>query len=131
MRKITSYLVTFLMDNIFTIAALAQNVTISGNVRNSNTKENDTAVSVRIKGGSTGTFTDDKGNFTISTNSLPVTFVFSSIGYASQEVTVSTAGKSVAVEFVPSNTMGQEVVVSATRVPVRILESPVSIERIS
>ena len=31
MRKVTSYLVTFLLANVFAIAAFAQNVTISGN----------------------------------------------------------------------------------------------------
>ena len=34
------------------------------------------------------------------------------------------------VEFKPASTLGTEVVVSASRVPERILESPVSIERI-
>ena len=35
------------------------------------------------------------------------------------------------VEFKPSVALGQEVVVSATRVPQKIMESPVSIERVS
>jgi len=131
MRKVTSYLATILMANILTIAAYAQNITINGNVRNSNTKEATGAVSVMIKGGETGTFTDDKGNFKISVKSLPVTLLISSVGYELQEVSVSTAGKMVQVEFVPSNALGQEVVVAANRVPQRILESPVSIERVS
>ena len=131
MRKVTSYLATILMANILTIAAYAQNITINGNVRNSNTKEATGAVSVMIKGGETGTFTDDKGNFKISVKSLPVTLLITSVGYELQEVSVSSSGKMVQVEFVPSNALGQEVVVAANRVPQRILESPVSIERIS
>lgn len=131
MRKVTSYLATILMANILTIAAYAQNITINGNVRNSNTKEATGAVSIMIKGGETGTFTDDKGNFKISVKSLPVTLLISSVGYELQEVSVTSAGKLVQVEFVPSNALGQEVVVAANRVPQRILESPVSIERIS
>ena len=63
MRKIASYLVTFLLANAVTIAAFAQNVTVSGNVRNSSTKEGAGAVSITVKGGTAGTFTDDKGNF--------------------------------------------------------------------
>jgi len=124
-------LATILMANILTIAAYAQNITINGNVRNSNTKEATGAVSVMIKGGETGTFTDDKGNFKISVKSLPVTLLITSVGYELQEVSVSSSGKMVQVEFVPSNALGQEVVVAANRVPQRILESPVSIERIS
>lgn len=131
MRKVTSYLVTILLANILTIAAYAQNVTINGNVRNSITKEASGAVSVMVKGGETGTFTDDKGNFKITVKSLPVTLLVSSVGYDLQEVTVSSASKTVQVDFVPSNALGQEVVVAANRVPQRIMESPVSIERIS
>ena len=131
MRKVTSYLVLFLLANVFTIAAFAQNVTISGNVRNSSTKEGAGAVSVTIKGADNGTFTDDKGNFKLSVKSLPVTLLISSVGYELQEITVSKASDLVQVEFKTTSELGQAVVVSANRVPQRILESPVSIERVS
>ncbi|MEY2918560.1 MAG: hypothetical protein RIS73_2274, partial [Bacteroidota bacterium] len=130
MRKISSYLVTFLLANVFTIAAIAQNVTISGNVRNSSTKEGAGAVSITVKGASGGTFTDDKGNYKISVKSLPVTLLVSSVGYELQEITVNST-ELTQVEFKPSAALGQEVVVSATRVPQKIMESPVSIERVS
>lgn len=131
MRKVTSYLVTILLANIVNLAAYAQNVTISGNVRNSTTTEVVGAVSITVKGSATGTFTDDKGNFKLSVKSLPVTLLVSSIGYELQEVTVNSATEFAQVNFKPSNALGQEVVVSASRVPQRILESPVSIERVS
>ena len=131
MRKITSYLVTFLLANILTIAAFAQNVTIKGNVRNSSTKEGSGAVSVIVKGQDIGTFTDDKGNFKVSVKQLPVTLLISSVGYELQEVTVTNASAMTQVEFKPTNILGQEVVVSANRVPQKIMESPVSIERVS
>ena len=131
MRKVTSYLVLFLLANVLSIAAFAQNVTISGNVRNSTTKEGAGAVSVTIKGAENGTFTDDKGNFKISVKSLPVTLLISSVGYELQEVTVTKAASMIQVEFKTTSSLGQEVVVSASRVPQKIMESPVSIERIS
>ncbi len=131
MRKVTSYLVTFLLANIITIVAFAQNVTINGNVRNSSTKEGSGAVSVIVKGEDNGTFTDDKGNFRITVKKLPVTLLISSVGYELQEVTISNAAEMKQVEFVPTNLLGQEVVVAANRVPQKILESPVSIERVS
>ncbi|MEO7265053.1 MAG: TonB-dependent receptor [Ferruginibacter sp.] len=131
MRKCTSYLVTLMLGNLMALAAMAQNVTISGNVRNSLTQENTAAVSVTIKGSDLGTFTDDKGNFSITAKSLPVTLIFTSVGYEPQEVAVSSSSAKIDVAFVPSNALGQEVVVSASRVPERILESPVSIERVS
>lgn len=130
MRKIVSCLVTLLVANLITVAVFAQSVTVSGNVRNSATKEAAGAVSVTVKDGTAGTFTDDKGNFKITVKSLPVTLLISSVGYELQEVVVSNASP-VQVEFRPSAALGQEVVVSATRVPQKIMESPVSIERVS
>lgn len=131
MRKITSHLVAFLLANILSFAAFAQETTINGNVKNSNTKEASGAVSVTIKGTTTGTFTDDKGNFKLSVKNFPVTLVISSIGYELQEVTVTNASQPVNVLFKPSSSLGQEIVVSASRLPQRIMESPVSIERVS
>ncbi len=131
MRKVTSYLVAFLLANIITIGAFAQNVTINGNVRNSSSKDGSGAVSVIVKGEDNGTFTDDKGNFRLTVKKLPVTLLISSVGYELQEVTVSNATNLVQVEFKPTNILGQEVVVAANRVPQKILESPVSIERVS
>ncbi|MEJ7611291.1 MAG: TonB-dependent receptor [Ferruginibacter sp.] len=130
MRKITGYLVTFLLANVFTIAAFAQNVTISGNVKNNATGENAAAVSVIVKGSGEGTYTDDRGNYSITTK-LPATLMFSSVGFSSQEITVTNASAPVNVSFIPANTLGLEVVVAATRVATNILESPVSIERVS
>jgi outer membrane receptor protein involved in Fe transport len=115
---------------MLTIAAFAQSVTISGNVRNSNTKEGAGAVSVTVKGTNTGSFTDDKGNFKFNVKSLPVTLLISSVGYELQEITVTSTAFT-QIDFKPSSALGQEVVVSATRVPQKIMESPVSIERVS
>lgn len=131
MRKVTGYLVTFLLANIITIGAMAQNVTINGNVRNSVSKEGSGAVSILVKGQDVGTFTNDKGNFKITVKQLPVTLLISSVGYELQEITVTNASSTVQVEFKPTNILGQEVVVSANRVPQKIMESPVSIERVS
>ena len=123
-------LAAFLFMNVFTIAAFAQTNTISGTVRNNMNKDVVPAVSVTIKGSKAGTFTDERGNFRITTDQkLPLTLVFTSIGFEPQEVTVNDASSAINVDFVPSSTMGVEVVISASRVPERILESPVSIER--
>ena len=131
MRKISCCLVTFLLTSLFLTQAYAQNVTINGHVKNAGTNENSSAVSVIIKGTDIGTFTNDKGDFSISAKSLPITLVFSSVGYEAQEVTVSSAAAVVEVSLNPSSSLGQEVVVSASRVAEKILESPVSIERVS
>ena len=131
MRKTISRLLTLVLANLLSIVAFAQNTVITGKIENTATKEKVAAVSVIVKGSSEGTFTDDKGNFKITVAKLPVTLLVTSIGYQMQEVVVTTATSSVMIAFVPSNALGQEVVVSATRVAQKIMESPVSIERIN
>ncbi|MFY7901250.1 MAG: carboxypeptidase-like regulatory domain-containing protein, partial [Chitinophagaceae bacterium] len=106
-----------------------QSTTISGTIKNTS-KEALSAVSVTIKGKTVGTFTDDKGNFKFTTSEKPpFTLVFSSVGYANKEVNYT--GGEVSVTLETSYVLGEEVVVSASRVAERILESPVTIERIS
>jgi outer membrane receptor protein involved in Fe transport len=131
MRQVTSHLVALLLANFLIFNAFAQETSISGNVKNINTKEASGAVSVFIKGASYGTFTDDKGNFKLSVKSLPVTLVVSSIGYELQEVVVNNASDRVQILIKPTSSLGQEIVISASRVPQKIMESPVSIERIN
>lgn len=115
---------------MLTIAAKAQ-TTISGTVRNSTNKESVPFATVTIKGSSAGTFTNENGNFKFTTTrSLPLTLVISSVGFTSKEVPVSSAG-AIDVNLEPGTSLGTEVVVSASRVPERILESPVSIERMN
>jgi outer membrane receptor protein involved in Fe transport len=108
-----------------------QSTTVSGSVKNGKSKEPISAVSVTVKGGTAGTFTDDKGNFRFTTvQAPPFTIVISSVGYANKEIAVTGNNQVVNVEIDPAFTLGDEVVVAASRVPERILESPVSIERI-
>ena len=131
MRKSYSFLASLLMACLFSMTANAQSVTISGKVNNATSKESVPAVSVVVKGTSQGTYTDPDGGFSLKVAKLPVTLVFSSIGFDSKEVTVSDAAAKVDVELKVNNALGQEVVVSATRAPQRILESPVTVERLS
>jgi hypothetical protein len=131
MRKLQNVLFAFIAICLFH-TAFGQNVIITGVVTNANSKETISSVSVVIKGSDAGTYTDDRGSFSITTKTpLPITLVFTSIGFESTEVVVSKANTPVILSLNPGSSLGQEVVVSATRTPSRILESPVSIERIS
>ncbi len=130
MRKSYRLILVLLVVNIFVNSVFAQTITISGTVRNSITKEPVPAVSVVLKGSSSGTFTNENGGFKLSVDKTPVVLVFSSVGYENQEITVNNAVEHLEVDVVPASSLGQEVVVSASRTPERILESPVSIERV-
>jgi outer membrane receptor protein involved in Fe transport len=111
--------------------SFAQSTTLSGTVRNNATGEAVPAVSVAVKGGTAGTFTDGNGAFRIAVPQLPAVLVFSSVEYETQELPVSAASSNLEISFVPRTGLGQEVVVSATRTPQRILESPVTVERVN
>ncbi|MDB5232739.1 MAG: TonB-dependent receptor [Chitinophagaceae bacterium] len=118
---------------IFSVAAIAQTpVTITGSVKNKKSLETVPAVSVSVKGTSEGTYTDERGNFRLTTtHKLPVTLIISSVGFGTQEVTVNSVSQAVNIDFDPVYIMGQDIVVAASRTPERILESPVTIERVS
>ena len=123
-------LAAFMLFVFCSLAAFSQNI-ISGTIRNSADKQTLPAVSVVLKGTSLGTYTDERGNFKMSTTqSPPYTLVVTSVGFTSQEVAVSNP-RDVQIDLVPFTELGVEVVVSASRVPERILESPVSIERVN
>lgn len=132
MSKSLRFTAACLITALFSLQALAQTVTIGGTVRNSTSKEGVPAVSIVVKGTSTGTYTDDKGAFSFSTSAkLPVTLVFTSVGFELKEVEVSNATSALEIDLVSVSTLGQEVVVAANRTPQRILESPVTVERMS
>ena len=132
MKKYLTFLSFFLLTNIVSISAFCQINLISGKVVDGTSQQGISAVSVTIKSASAGTFTDERGNFKIAyTQSLPVTLVISSVGYQSQEIIIANIAAPIIINFKPANSLGQEVVVSATKVATRILESPVSIERVN
>jgi outer membrane receptor protein involved in Fe transport len=120
----------FALTCLMAFTGYTQSVTITGTVTNKSTGEGVPAVSITIKGTSAGVYTDEKGNFRLATSQKPpFTLVFSSIGYDNQEVSVASGGQVVNVALVTNYKLGEEIVVSASRVAERILESPVSIER--
>ncbi len=122
----------FALTCLLAVSGYAQTVTITGAVTNKNTGEGVPAVSVTIKGSTSGVFTDDKGNFRLTTNQKPpFTLVFSSVGYENQEASVTAGGQAINIGLLPSYKLGEEVVVSASRVAERIMESPVTVERVS
>ena len=132
MRKGLRFLAVFLAAFIFSLTnAFAQNITITGNVKHATTHEGVSAVSVTVKDGPEGTFTDANGDFKLDVKKLPVTLVFSSIGFEIKEVIVTSIMEPVQVDLKSSSSLGEEVVVSATRSAQRILDAPVTVERMN
>ena len=130
MSKSLRFTAACLITVLFSFQALAQTVTISGTIRNS-TSDPIPAVSVIIKGTSLGTYTDDNGNFSISTSAkFPLTLVFSHAEFEGKELELTSASSPVSVDLVSRITIGQEVVVAAARSQQRIIDAPVTVERL-
>lgn len=129
LAKITFLLVYFIMC-IGIYITYAQSVVISGNVSDEATREPLMGVNITIKGKLAGTVTDTRGNFTFTTNTdLPFTLVISMVGYQSQEKEITNGESDLTITLQEQVIMGQEVVVSASRMEESILQSPVSIEK--
>ena len=130
MRKSQRVLMICFVALLFGFSGIAQTTTVSGKVLNSTSKESVSAVSVVIKGSAVGAYTDDKGNFKFTTaQKPPFTLVVSAISFETKEVEYN--GGEVTVELNVSFALGQDIVVAATKLPQRIMEAPVSIERVN
>ena len=131
MRKSQRILTICFVALLFGLAGFAQTTTtVSGKVVNSGSKESVSAVSVIIKGSAVGAYTDDKGNFKFTTTQKPpFTLVVSAISFETKEVQYN--GGEITVELNESFALGQDIVVAATKMPQRIMEAPVSIERVN
>lgn len=112
----------------FSGISFAQN-TITGSVTDSN-KQSIPGANVIVSGSSTGVSTDFDGTFKLTTNTkLPFLIKVSAVGFEAQTIDVTSANQKVNVMLKGEETKLDEIVVSASRTPERVLESPVTIER--
>lgn len=120
----------FILLFCFTAATAWSQTSITGTVKDEN-DEGLAGVNILVKGRVIGTVTDYNGNFNLTvTDNPPLTLVISFVGYSTQEVQIAQASVSgLNIKMEESVLLGQEIVVSASRVEEKIMESPVSIEK--
>ncbi|WP_026707843.1 TonB-dependent receptor domain-containing protein [Flavobacterium frigidarium] len=112
----------------FANISFAQN-SVSGMVQESS-KQSIIGANVTVVGSSDGTVTDAQGNFILKTSSkLPFSIEISSVGFESKKLTITSKNQKVVVVLSEEDNLLNEIVVSASRTPERVLESPVTIER--
>ena len=120
-----------LIVSLFFCSLSFAQTTISGSVKDSK-NEPVSGANVKIVGESSGAATDSEGNFTLNTTKKPPFIIeVSSVGFGSNSVAISSNNQNVSVTLSSEETMLDEIVVSASRAPERIRESPVTIERMS
>lgn len=85
---------------------------------------------VVLVGKSEGTVTDFDGNFTFNTSQTPpFQLRITSIGFSDFVANVTTNNQTLSITLAEASTLLDEIVISASRTPERIFESPVSVER--
>jgi outer membrane receptor protein involved in Fe transport len=118
----------FIMSLLFCTLLQAQNI-VTGSVMDSKNQPIPGA-NVRVVGDSSSATTDGEGNFKLSSSaSLPLKIEATSVGYEKRTVSVSSNNLKVTIVLNDEETKLNEIVVSASRTPERLLESPVTIER--
>jgi iron complex outermembrane receptor protein len=111
-------------------AMLAQ-TTITGTVKDAKTGETLPGANIKIENKAVGTTTDFSGNFVLEVaDKPPFTLEISVLGYKMKKVEVTENNQTINITLTENETSLDEIVVSASRTPERIMESPVTIERL-
>ncbi|MGV8945885.1 MAG: TonB-dependent receptor [Lutibacter sp.] len=125
MKKLLSIIFVLFMGSVM----FAQ-TSITGTVKEAKTGTPIPGANIKIEGKAIGTTTDFDGNFSFKVaQNPPFTLEISLIGYSSTKVEITKNEQVVAISLAETATALDEVVVSASRTPERILESPVTVER--
>lgn len=115
---------------MFSSVAMIAQTTITGTVSDAS-GETLLGANIKVSGQAVGTTTDFDGNFTLTVNQQPpFTIEISMLGFQTAKVEITENNQKVIVELKENATALDEVVVSASRTPERILESPVTVERL-
>ena len=128
-KSIVALLILFLMF-AGTNVVNAQ-TTVSGNVTESASGEPLIGVNILVKDQVIGTITDIEGNFQLIVQQPPpFTIQVSMVGFETQEIAIGESEVSgLAIQLSESILLGQEIVISASRVEENIMQSPVTVEK--
>lgn len=129
-KTYTKFALSFFVVLSCTVGVFAQS-TVSGTIKDGSTNETLAGVNIVVKGSVVGTISNQNGEFKLEINqNPPFTLSFSFIGFATQELQITEASTTaIEISLEEQSLLGQEVVVSASRVEESILQSPVTIEK--
>jgi len=112
-------------------AAMLAQTTITGTVKDAKTGEALPGANIKVERKAVGTNTDFDGNFSLNVaDTPPFSLQISVLGYKTEKVEVTENNQKIDVVLTENETFLDEIVVSASRTPERIMESPVTIERL-
>ena len=130
MRKnntLSALLILFLC--LMSVSAIAQ-IRIAGKITDDIKQDPLAGISISVRGKVVGTITDTKGNFALTINTTPpFTIAVTGVGFQTQEFTITGSRSDLNITLKEQVLLGQEVVVSASRVEESVLRSPVTVEK--
>lgn len=137
MRLVNKLIYTIIMMNrlLLVVFALCSNLlfsqtTITGTVNDESLGGPLPGANIKVSRKAVGTTTDFDGKFTLTvTDTPPFTLEVSLIGYQTKKVEITKNNQVVELSLSENATYLSEVVISASRTPERVMESPVTIER--
>ncbi len=126
MKKLLSVIFVLFVGTVM----MAQTA-ITGTVKDAKTDQPIPGANIKVVGKPIGATADFDGNFSLKVNqNPPFTLRISLIGYSSVNVEITQSNQKVAIKLVEEATALDEIIISASRTPERLLESPVSVEHL-
>jgi len=126
MKKLLSVICALFIGSV-----MVAQTTVTGTVKEASTGMPIPGANIKVVGKSIGTTTDFDGNFSfIAKEEPPFSIEVSLIGYSLTTVEITKNNQIINVVLNEAATVLDEVIVSASRTPERILESPVSVEHL-
>jgi iron complex outermembrane receptor protein len=122
--------ILFLAFLAFSSVTMVAQTTVSGTVKDAKTGELIPGANIKISRKAVGTNSDFDGYFELKTaDKPPFTIEVSVVGFNTAKLEITENNQKVEVKLVENETSLDEIVVSASRTPERIMESPVTVER--
>lgn len=129
LQKTGILLFTILSFNL--TQAQQQLIELSGIINHTDTQKGLAGVQVQVENTQDKALTDQQGNFSLRTRvKIPFRIVITKKDFTSRTVEILSLSNKIAIELNPQNTIINEVVISASRVPEKVLRSPIAIEKI-
>lgn len=124
-------LILFLTLSFTAVLQAQQLIEVSGIIKHTDTHKGIAGVQVQVEHTQDTAVTDQEGNFNLRTRvKIPFRIVVTKEGFAAHTAEILSLSSKIAIELNPQNTIINEVVISASRVPEKILRSPIVIEKI-
>ncbi|MCL8536221.1 TonB-dependent receptor [Chryseobacterium gallinarum] len=127
-KKIYFVLFTFLLTGL---TQAQQLIEVTGTIKNTDSHKGIAGAQIKAENTEDMATTDPEGNFNLRTRvKIPFRIVIEKEGFTTRTFEILSLSNKIAIELNPQNTIINEVVISASRVPEKVLRSPVAIEKI-